>query len=299
MKEKLFDAEGMTSSERILHTPSGFARNSFNYVQEVGELKSLKSHICARENLESFLFFLVLEGEGTVSTAGQSYSVKAGDGVFLDCRKYYEHQSSETNPWRIRWVHFDGQEVKACYPLFWEGNKQSPVVVLGKELPEYESVLKELMALQNQKNVMGEIESSYLLSGLLVKCLKEVRKDAELTNEEEGTRTGADFETIRETINDSFGTPDLAKELAKQYGVEEEQLNKAFQKKYGISVADYIVNRKFNKAKELLRFTIKPIEEVAADSGLENMEEFRKLFDEQEKMSPEDYRKKWAQWIKG
>lgn len=62
--EELFATEGMTSSDRSLHTPGNFARQNLLYVQEVGRLKSLKPHICAREDLESYLIMIVLDGRG-------------------------------------------------------------------------------------------------------------------------------------------------------------------------------------------------------------------------------------------
>lgn len=46
-----------TLSDRILVTPSSYARNHYLYVQEVGTLKSLQPHISRREKLESYLFF--------------------------------------------------------------------------------------------------------------------------------------------------------------------------------------------------------------------------------------------------
>ena len=70
------------------------------------------------------------------------------------------------------------------------------------------------------------------------------------------------------------------------------------EKHYGIELWDYILNRKFTVAKELLRFSIKPVEEIVTESGIRNTDLFYQLFKENENMSPEEYRKKWAQWIK-
>ena len=41
---------------------------------------------------------------------------------------------------------------------------------------------------------------------------------------------------------------------------------------------DRDVNRRFNKAKELLRFTIKPVDEIIDESGIKDAELFKKLF---------------------
>ena len=86
--------------------------------------------------------------------------------------------------------------------------------------------------------------------------------------------------------------------LCEKYGREEEELNALFLSVYGIELADYILNRRFTVAKELLRFTIRPIKEIVEESGIGNADLFRRLFKEGEGMSAEEYRMKWAQWIK-
>ena len=66
-----------------------------------------------------------------------------------------------------------------------------------------------------------------------------------------------------------------------------------------IDLCDYILNRRFNCAKELLRFSVKPVKEIVAESGIMNADLFRHLFIENEGMTAEEYRKKWAQWNRG
>ena len=76
----LFSVEGITESERILHTPGEFAKKHLLYVQEVGTLKSLQSHKSQREKLDSFLFVGVLDGMGTITTGGEVHRMKKGSG---------------------------------------------------------------------------------------------------------------------------------------------------------------------------------------------------------------------------
>lgn len=298
MNENVFDAQGMTQSQRMIHTPSGFARRNLSFVQEIGTLQSLKAHSCIRENLDSYLFFLVLEGCGTVATGGKIYDVKKGDCVFLDCRKHYEHTSSEENPWKITWVHFNGSEVNACFPFFEEGNKSCPVF-RPADCTLYTELLERLKELLPVKAVMAELESSHILSRLLLECLKSVVSNEELRMDTDVTELEADdYTALREAVNEHFEEEGLERLLSIQFGMEAEQLNEIFCRKFGIGIREYIENRKFNKAKELLRFTIKPVDEIMMESGIKDRQTLEALFMENEDMSPEEYRKKWAQWIK-
>lgn len=70
-------------SDRVIYTPSEFAKENLFFLQEVGNLKALKPHSSSRENLESYLFFIVREGMGTVEYNGEIYKLSKGDCVFF------------------------------------------------------------------------------------------------------------------------------------------------------------------------------------------------------------------------
>ena len=78
-REDIYTTVAMTKSERYLHTPGSFARNNLLYVQEVGHLESLQPHRCIRENLDSFLILVVLEGKGTLTIGSREINVAKGD----------------------------------------------------------------------------------------------------------------------------------------------------------------------------------------------------------------------------
>ena len=109
-----------SSSDRILVTPSAYARTHYLYVQEVGSLKSLEPHISSRKNLSSYLFFIVMSGRGTLTYQGETIELVPGDCVWLDCLMPYAHESSETDPWSLTWVHFDGSDASHFYRSYME-----------------------------------------------------------------------------------------------------------------------------------------------------------------------------------
>lgn len=47
----------LVSSDRIIYTPSSFARTSLIHLQETGTLKANLTHKSTRSGLNSFLFF--------------------------------------------------------------------------------------------------------------------------------------------------------------------------------------------------------------------------------------------------
>lgn len=96
MEQELFNPQSSSvSSSRIIYTPSTFARTSLLHLQEVGSLQAVHPHVSQREDLVSFLCFIVLSGEGVLSYEGQTYQLDQGDCVFIDCRKAYSHSTSD------------------------------------------------------------------------------------------------------------------------------------------------------------------------------------------------------------
>ncbi|MBE5881044.1 MAG: AraC family transcriptional regulator [Lachnospiraceae bacterium] len=289
-KINFFLEEGVTSSNRVLHTPSSFAKNNLTYVQEAGTLKSLKPHWCERDNVESYLFMFVKSGNGILRADGDvEYEIEQGDCIWVDCRKPYAHRSSEENQWELMWVHFNGAEVKAYYDFFRRTNK-TPVFRALKPNAMTES-LEEIIGLQSRKDVYGEFESALALRQLMTLIMLEMKSKEQKVSQEL-------FEAVRAYIVENYTNDNLIKEIKAQFETDGLDIQAEFKKRYGLELWDYILNRKFTVAKELLRFTIKPVEEIVEESGIRNTDLFYQLFKENEGVSPEEYRRNWAQWIK-
>ena len=58
MSDSLFH-QGIENSQRILYTPSDFARVNLLHLQEIGALTAQEPHRSQRSGLSSYLFFLV------------------------------------------------------------------------------------------------------------------------------------------------------------------------------------------------------------------------------------------------
>ena len=287
---RFFSNQGITSSTRYIHTPGEFASSNLMYVQEVGKLKSLRPHKSSREGLKSILFMVIRSGEGFVRTLGREYSLKEGDCVLINCNNLYEHESSESNPWELSWVHFYGAASEELYGLFIKENEGS-VVFTPSETESYEKMIEGLMALCNDKSSMSEIYANETLTELMTEVLSDVTKDRE-------TADDIDINAIRTFINDSFGDKDVLKEACEKIKADCAEADAAFEKAYGISMEGYLKVRRFNVAKEKLRFTVDSESNIARECGFADYNDFIKMFAESEGMTPEVYRSKWAQWVR-
>lgn len=82
-------------------------------------MRAVHPHISQREDLVSFLCFIVLSGEGKLSYEEQTYQLSEGDCVFIDCRKAYSHFTFD-NLWSLQWCHFYALSLPAVYEKYKE-----------------------------------------------------------------------------------------------------------------------------------------------------------------------------------
>lgn len=289
----LFATEGTTRSDRCLHTPSTFARQNLLYVQEVGRLRSLEPHRCVRENVDSYLFLLVLDGRGSLVIKGKNYQVAAGDCALIDCREHYEHISDEKDAWKLAWVHFNGHAARGYYELFLKNHPEGNVFAV-KDMGAWEEMLDGLLSRQKDRSFQAELCCGELLLHLVNRIIGSV-SDTEAPENGQEKRL---VNQMREVLNEKYADGDVLRALEDAFGEDSRSLSERFVRQFGISVEEYVSSRRLNAAKELLRFSIKPVSEVAEESGIGDMIAMQQMFRENEGMTAEEYRAKWAQWIR-
>lgn len=291
--EGLFSNGEMTQSERSLHTPGAFAKQNLLFVQEVGRLQSLQPHRCVRDNLDSYLFLVVLEGRGSLDIKGKHYDIQKGSCALIDCMEHYEHISDEADAWKLGWVHFNGLAAKGYYELFMKYNKDENIFITD-DTEKWNVLIGELLCRQKERNLQAELACGELLIHLLNSIIDSISGADVLENEQEKQVVNE----LREKINELYEDTGILQELERFFGISSKELGKRFSDRFGISMEEYISNRRFNAAKELLRFSIKPVETVVEESGMGDIIVMQQMFREKEGMTAEEYRAKWAQWIR-
>jgi transcriptional regulator GlxA family with amidase domain len=84
------------------------------------------------------------------------------------------------------------------------------------------------------------------------------------------------------------------KEMAQLSGLEERTFLRRFQKATGHKPTEYCQRLRVGKARELLEFTNKPIEQIAWATGYGDPGSFRKVFQRVVGLSPGEYRRRFA-----
>ncbi len=275
-----------SSSNRILSTPSSYAREHYLYVQEIGTLQSLEPHISKRQNLNSFLFLVVLDGEGTLYYCGIKHRISAGDCVLINCAKPYSHESSASHPWSLKWVHFNGIEALNYYEYFISRNNS--YLFHPRNLLPFTDALDQLYLCQQNKNPLMEIASNKHLTDIVTLCFteNESQKMGEYTIPDK-------LKQIHEYITENYSSKISLEELSDQFFISKYHLSREYKKAYGVTLGNSLTSLRLSHAKSMLRFSDDSIENISLSCGFQDCGYFIKVFKKTENMTPLQYRKKW------
>ena len=275
-----------SSSNRILPTPSSYAREHYLYVQEIGTLQSLEPHVSKRQNLNSFLFLVVLDGEGTLNYCGTRHRISAGDCALINCARPYSHESSATHPWSLKWVHFNGLEASFYYDYFI--SRENSYLFRPRSILPFTDVLDQLYLCQQNKNPLMELTSNKYLTDMITLCFTENEslKMGEYTIPDK-------LKQIHEYISENYSRKISLEDLADRFFISKFHLSREYKKMYGTTLGNALTNLRLSHAKSMLRFSDDSIDTIALSCGFQDTGYFIKVFKKAENMTPLQYRKKW------
>ena len=285
--ESLFQGISVQSN-RIIYTPSAFARANLLHLQEAGELKALKPHTSSRENLFSFLFFLVTDGAGSLLYDGQSHCLQAGDCVFIDCRKPYAQGSSEENLWSLKWAHFYGSSMNGIYEKYVERGGRPAFT--PQEPALFDSLLDCLLAIAGTEDYIRDMRINEKLTGLLTLLM------AESWHPEAGSHIGGkkkSLQYVKTYLEEHYREKITLDRLAGQFYLNKFYLARTFKEQFGATVLGYLEQVRITRAKQLLRFSDLTAEAVGQEVGIGEPGYFCSVFKKVEGFSPGEYRRMW------
>lgn len=279
--------EILERNDRIIHTPSSFAKRHLIYLQETGELHASSRHVGQRDDLHSYLFFLVLEGNGRLHYRGKEYALRPGSCVFIDCRHEYQHESLGAE-WTLRWVHFCGTGAKELYDYYRQSGGR--VCFSPKAFLAYSDLLGEIYRHAASEVYVSDLQLYEYLVHLMTMLCEENRTQELETETENGVR---DMTPVKQYLEQHYQEKISLDLLAEQFYVNKFYMTRIFKKQFGDSIVNYLTHIRITRAKQLLRFTDLSIEKIGQECGLNDVNYFARVFRKVEGTSPGEFRKMW------
>lgn len=276
----------IVNSNRVLYTPSDFARSSLLHLQEIGMLQARKQHINSRRDLASYLFFIVCSGSGTLTYDEITYPLSQGDCVFLDCQKPNSHETSQ-NLWQLKWIHFYGPSMSQIYNKYVD--RGGLCHFHPTDLTSYEQIWKNLFQIANSQDYIRDMRINEILSSLLTLLMTENGYSTSHPGEHKKNQ----LLDIKEYLDLHYGEKITLDDLSTRFYINKYYLTRIFKEQFGIPINQYLQQIRITHAKQLLRFSDKTAEAIANECGFESVHYFSRTFKKIEGLCPSEYRKKW------
>lgn len=273
-------------TKTIIHTPNNFAKYNLIHLQETGISHSTCPHIKQRKNLKSFLFFTVLDGQGTLEIDHKIYQLKKDDFIFIDCQQEY---IQKTNNWIIQWVHFYGPTMNNIYEKYTErGGKQ--IFQARENKKKYQEILQNILIIVQSQDYIKDMHLCEQLTSLLTLLMQD---SWDMSQRKINSQSKRNVQDIKEYIDNNYREPLTLAQISKKFYIDKYYLSRIFKEQFDQTVTSYINLVRITKAKRLLRFTDKSIAMVAQEVGISDTNYFTRTFKKIENMTPSEYRRRW------
>lgn len=273
----------IVESKRIQYTASSFSKESLIYLQEVGFSKALQKHTSSRKYMDSFLFFIVLEGSGSLKYNNETTVLKQNDCVFIDCHKPYEHSSDN---WQIAFIHFNGNNIEDIYNKYLDRSNKNTFNTNNPN--DYKNTINDIYLISSSNDYIKDMTIYNKIINLLYMIMSEtVYPESSKRNHK------YDLNEIKKYLDDNYINNISLDDLSNKFFINKFYLTRAFKENYGQTINNYILSKRITKSKELLRFSNFNIDQIAIEVGINDPNYFSRLFKKVEGISPKEYARLW------
>lgn len=272
-------------SKRIISTPTPAAKSTFFYIQEAGCTMKEDAYAVNRRELDLFLIGAVVSGRGELAVDGENLTLVKGDCFFIDCRRPHSYKSSDSEPWELMWIHFNGSTSQQYYEFFASNSKN---IFRPPFFDKVVSDISKIIELHEKNEQNAELFTSKYIVDLLTISLtvnnSQQQYDSALKQK---------LAAVNSYIEDHF-TEDISLEkLSSEFYISKYYLTREYKHIYGKTIFQHIITARINYGKKLLRFSDKSVEEIAHLCGFNDQSYFARQFKKSENLTCFSYRKMW------
>jgi AraC-like DNA-binding protein len=236
--------------------------------------------------LNEYQIVYITEGRGVFkSSSCDATQINAGTMFLLFPGEWHSYYPDPKFGWKSYWIGFNSSIIDKRLNAEYFSKKECVCNVGISET--IINLYKEVILIANEdkigsQNLIGSI-ALHILGLFYYKNLNH--------NENNNTRIINKLNKARTIMRENLANEILFEDLAKELGVGYSWFRRMFKKYEGISPAQYLIQLKIIKTKELLTSSDLSISEIAYKLGLESKSQLSTFFKKHEGISPSEFRK--------
>ncbi len=233
----------------------------------------------------------ILRGEGIFEINGNQYHVKKGDIVFYN-NDTVHNESIQFPPPPIYGLEIGGiqrEGLPFCYLL---PQNADPVISTGEQSADF----RNLFAMIYHHTCAQTPESSIICQSLLQVLLLMIDTLASgnhpaVAGEQTESRTITLGKQLQNYVDEHALEELSIQTIADHFSISQTYASRIFKKVTGMSLIQYIIQRRIGEAQTLLLLTDLPVSDISRRVGYDNISHFVKMFTQNVGLSPNKYRK--------
>lgn len=234
-----------------------------------------------------FQLIYVMDGAGTAEIGDREIALARNVCLFMP--PYVRHSLRASHNVKLRTI-----DVK--FAVLFDDLAETLKRFSGN-LEDNDGAIRPLLDELHHEAVMGGAWHREMCCTLLMYILVIIARKTEGANE--GSTVGVTYsypsdEGMRELLNhihQHYSNSELSlADLVDVSGYSKSYLEKKFRREMGISIHRYIMRYRVYQAKELLRYSDRPIKEIAFMTGFKTIHHFTRVFSEIESVPPAKWR---------
>lgn len=260
------------------------------YLHSIG-LHELQPPIAKMNGYKYDQFFYNLRGSGTLILNGNRYDLPAQSGFFIPAHVPHEYYPTG-DVWDIRWMAPGGSGLGVLYSFL--GMEKGGMYPLADIAP-----LDIIMNRMHSELIKDKENGNVYASACIMEFIMEFARQAgniklkTVLSENENDIYAGHMKILKDYIEYHYMHHIALSELCELIDVSPQHLCRIFKYCVGMRPMEYIVHKRIDAAKELLINSSHSISDIAYWCGFENNNYFWKVFKKTEKMTPNEYRRRY------
>lgn len=237
---------------------------------------------------DSTLLCYTMSGEGEVILNGVGTPQRKYDCAWIDCSKHIQFRSYPGKPWECAFVRVHGEKnpwtlSSVSVQLYQKG----AVFMTFGAGTRFRSIIWELLSPKTDQHPDSENIYNHLLMGLFNELTL-----AFMCNRTRQVVIPDVIAAIQAYLDNNYFEDICLDGLSKRFGISKFHMSREFKRYIGKSPNDYLIDRRLDRAKELLANSNRTVAEIGQLVGIPNANHFLYLFKNREGLTPTAFRKR-------
>lgn len=287
-----FHEESRTFEEVIFHFMSLEDRKRWLHsaaiedlrVFQTGYFKKAHGHSVERRNLDESVLIYCVGGKGRYTRGKSSWSIGAGDLLYISPKTHHKYEADERDPWTIHWMHISGARMN-LYRRLIGFTQEAPVIRLGMHI-EIIDLFKSFYSLYGTTNDEVHFAAMYACAQHILAAAAFAQRPANTWPQWE-----SEIQSVIAYMELSVDRKLRLEDFSAYLGLSRFHFSRRFKSMTGVSPMKYFMNLKMKKACLLLESSSLKVKAIAEQLSFDSEYYFSRCFKACVGCSPQHYSK--------